>query len=223
MPFRRAFSIASATRLLDQLDAPDLAGVERQRERDRADAAEEVDHPLAAGQAGELRRACRRGARPSRCSSGRRRRARSGSAGPRAPPRAPRAPLSTSVSPSRVVSATPAARVQRNESAGSAAASSSARKSARAGDQPRLELAGAPPLAHHEVAQEAASGRGGPRPSAPPRGTTPRPPRAGRRRARRRGRPRHVVDQVPAPGAVEAEHELARRRPSPNEYSSLLR
>ena len=43
-------------RLGDDLQSPDLAGRAGHRQADRADAAEEVEDALAAGQAGELRR-----------------------------------------------------------------------------------------------------------------------------------------------------------------------
>jgi hypothetical protein len=44
-PFSLAFSIASATALLDQLDAPDLRRVERQHSAIVPDPAEEVEAP----------------------------------------------------------------------------------------------------------------------------------------------------------------------------------
>ena len=42
--------------LLDHLDAPHLTGLQRQRERDRADPAEQVEHLLATGEPGEVAR-----------------------------------------------------------------------------------------------------------------------------------------------------------------------
>ena len=97
-PLRRAFSIASATASSTSSTPQTSPASSASVERDRADAAEQVEHALAAGQAGELAGDRRRGARPSRCSSGRRRRGRSGSAARSAPPRASRRP---SAPPSR--------------------------------------------------------------------------------------------------------------------------
>ena len=208
------------------LDAHHLAGVQRQGQRDRADPAVEVEHPLAAGQAGRVERGARRGARPSPCWSGRRRRARSRSAavcrGSRAPRPAARRPLSWRVLPSRVVSATPAACGPEHASASSAAANSSLGEGALAGDQPGLELARAPPLAHHEVAQEAAV-------VAPVVGRQPLLAAPGQHRRAQRvdalGGQDVVLDvsiRSQRPGVVEAQHQLAASS-SPNEYSSLLR
>ena len=155
----------------------------------------------------------RRGARPSRCWSGRRRRARSGSA---ALARAVSSssivaePVSRSVSPSRVVSATPRLRVQSTPCASdSASARSSALEVALAGDDAGLQLAAcAGPRGPRGCA-------GGPCPRGGRRRVRPSlaapglaRPRARRRRAREaRTSVGHVVDLVPAAGRVEAEHQ----------------
>ena len=160
----------------------------------------------------------RRGARPSRCWSGRTRRVRSGSAA-----RCRRAQLLLDRGRSRerlgLAAAGGLGHARRSGSrarcrAGSAAASSSLRKSPRLVTSRAWSWPGAPALAHHEVAQEAlvvvaVIGRQALL-AAPGRAR----PRAARRRARRPARRRStVVDHVPAAGAVEAQQSARRRRP----------
>ena len=120
------------------------------------------------------------------------------------------APLTSWVSPPRVVSATPSARVQRNESAGVAAASSATRNSppglvtTRAWTWPVRRPSRTTRLRSTPVPRLAV-----------PRGETllaaPRLDRLADLVDALGGEDvvLHVVDQVPAAGVVEAEHELA--------------
>ena len=201
-------------RLLDQLDAPDLAGVEREHERDRADAAEQVEHLLAAGQAGELRGARRRGARPSRCWSGRRRRARCGSAGPRAPPRAWPRPLSdlrlaAARGLGHALGARPQERVGRRRGGQLVDAEvEPGLVTTRAWSWPVRRPSRTTRLRSRPVWSRRSQAA---RPSSRHQAFTAS--RSSSTRSEARMSLAHVVDQVPAAGAVEAEHELARRRP----------
>jgi hypothetical protein len=93
---------------------------------------------------------------------------------------------------------------------------------AGAGDQPHLELAGPPPLAHHEVAQKArvlaAIERG------EPLFATPREDLPADLVAALGGEQAvlDALDLLPRPGGVEAADQVP-SAPRPNEYSSLLR
>ena len=141
-------------------------------EADRPDAAVEVEDALACRAARRTRRRSRRAARPSRCWSGRRRRGRSRSRSPpssssrnSSPEDAPVGPAVPPLGPSTTV-----CEVDRRLGA----------KLAGAGDQPSLQLAGAPPLADDEIAQDARAGRGGRRRRCPRRAPS-RGPRCGPR------------------------------------------
>ncbi len=246
---RRAPAIASATASLDELDPPQLARARRERERDRADAAVEVVHPLPALERGVLARRRRRAPRPSRCSSGRTPRGRSAGRARRGARAARASPHTSSVSPPAVVSA----RLSRARPQDAAESESPSALAQRRGERARLELAvgrdepdlqraGAPAFAHDEVAQPRATVRlpapatlaRGARPAARAGDRAPRPCRPCSRHQRsatsrawlpRSEASRQSLDRrhpVAAGGGVEAAHQLAVRR-SPKEYSSLLR
>ena len=220
---RRALSIASAT-AGSTISTPITSRARLgEREADRADAAVEVEDPLVARAARRARPRRRRAPRPSRCSSGRTPPARSGTRGRRAARAAAWIRDPRFVSPPWVLSPTPAACVQNRPSQSTAAARLSASIAPGRGDEPHLQLAGAPALAHDEVAQQAAL-------VAPVPGRQPllaRPERAparGRRcRARRRAGSRRAGRSGRSGRARGSRTRARRRGPVPNEYSSLLR
>ena len=77
-------------------------------------------------------------------------------------------------------------------------------------DEPHLQLAGAPALADHEVAQQAALRRAGPTRSGPARGTRRAPARAPRSSARRRAGSRPSARSRPS-GRARGSRTRARR------------
>ena len=211
MPFRRAFSIASAT-ASSTISTPHtspassaIASAIVPMPQNRSSTFSRPVRP------GELHGRRRRGARPSRCWSGRRRPGRCGSAGPTAPPRV----RARALDDLRLARARGLGHARRRASTGTRrrAWPPPARRRGtrpRARDHARLELTGSPALAHDEVAQQPVLVAPVPRGEALRRGTSRRPRCAARPRARRRGCPRAPSSiRSQRPGAVEAEHELA--------------
>ena len=208
----RAFVDRVGDRRLDQLQPPQLRRARRQRQADRADAAVEVEDALAAPQRRRTRRRARTGARPSRCWSGRtpageirkRRLAelllearRSRRSARVSPPRGRLAERRRPAVHSRPSQSTAPARAVGVERPGR-------------GDEPHLDLAGAPPLAHDEVAQEAlvrAAVLGGQALGAAPVEHLLAHARSPRSEASRQSSTGSMRSQ--RPGRVEAAHQLA--------------
>ena len=197
-------------RLLDDLQAPHLAGAGGEAQADGADPAVQVEDALPALEVGELGgdRVELLGHLGVRLKE-RLRRDREAQAR-RSPPRACGAPAMTSVSPPCVVSASASVRVHISPSQSTAAARASVSSSPGTGDEPHLQLARAPALAHDEVAQQARRACGGHRRQALLATPGQRPAR-GRRCERSEASRQSVTgdDLVPRARRVEAADERA--------------
>ena len=198
-------------RALDDLDAPDLARVAGQRQRDRAAAAVEVEDLLAAGQpASSIAIAVEALGHLGVGLEERLGRDAEAQAG-RAPPRSNSLPaellrLALARGLGHALRRCPENAVRARRGLDERVAV----EVALAGHEPRLELPGAPPLAHDEVAQEARVRRGGRRPAGPARAPSAlTDSRSASMRSLARMSSVTSSTRSQRPGTVEAQHELA--------------